>query len=141
MFLFHLSWVMRSHVYIMLCLFSHIYMVILVYIMLCLCLFSHIYMVILVLYTWLFLCEKKIEDTKGVNRSCKLKKVIQYNCQKKKVKRTNNDQQNKHYPEKKSNPAKNWTLNSARCYGMVSSSWSTTDYRRVSVKRHEQYFF
>ena len=87
------------------------------------------------------LVQEKIEDTKGVNRSHKLKKVIQYNCQNKKVKRINNDQQKKHYPEMKSNPTKNWTLNSARCYGMVSSSWVTTDYRRVSVKRHEQYFF
>ena len=120
-----------SYVYhaVSLLVFTH-NMVILVYIMLCLCLFSHI--------TWLFLCyihgyscviymvilvREKIEDTKGVNRSCKLKKVIQYNCQNKKIKRTNNDQQNKHYPETKSNPAKNWTLNSTSCYGMVSSSW------------------
>jgi hypothetical protein len=34
------------------------------------------------------------EDTKGETRSRKLKKDIQYNCQKKKDKRTNNDLQN-----------------------------------------------
>ena len=129
--------VILVYIILCLCLFSHITWLFLCYIhgyscvyhAVSLVVFTH-NMVILVLYTWLFLCyihgyscTRKIEDTKGVNRSCKLKKVIQYNCQNKKVKRTNNDQQNKHYPETKSNPAKNWTLNSTNCYGMVSSSW------------------
>ena len=38
--------------------------------------------------------HKKFKDTKGVIRNCKLKMDTQYNVQKKKDKRTNNDLQN-----------------------------------------------
>jgi len=40
--------------------------------------------------------EEEFEDTKGAIRICILKKNRQHNDQKKKYKRTNNDQQNIH---------------------------------------------
>jgi hypothetical protein len=79
------------------------------------------------------LCIKVFADTKGVITIRKSKKNRQHNGQKKKDKRTNNDLQNtKHWPTRTSVKL---GINSIK----MSSSWSTTGTRRVTIKPQEHY--
>ena len=70
---------------------------------------------------------EEFEDTKGVMRVLKSKKVRQNNVLEKKNKRTNNNLQNIH----KAKDRVTQTTPKPGCSGMVGSSCSTSDTRRV----------
>ena len=73
-----------------------------------------------------FIDKKQFEDTKG--------KYRQYKCQMKK------GQMDKQWSDRAKDSATRTpqkTVNKQGCYGMVSSSGSTSDTRRVTVKRQE----
>ena len=79
---------------------------------------------------------EEFENTKGVIR---IRKSTD-NGKKKKDKRTNNDLQNTTQKTKRSrNTNITKTGGGLRCSGSVSSSCSTSDTRRVTVKQHEHH--
>jgi len=75
--------------------------------------------------------QSKFEDTKWVIISRKSKKVIQYNDQNKKDKRTNTTQKTKHWTQIK--------RDEVRCSGRVKRSCSTGGTRRVLLLQNALY--
>ena len=78
------------------------------------------------------LFREEFEDTKGVIRIRKWKNR-QHNGQKKKYKKTNNNLQNIQKTKDRVTRTPLKTGSELRCFGMVSSSCSTSDTRRVNL--------
>jgi len=77
--------------------------------------------------------QEEFEETKGVIKIRISKKDTEYNGQKKKYKRTNNDIQNAHKTTDRVPRTPLKTEDERRCSRMESSSCSTSDTRRVNV--------